>query len=234
MDEREFKELFRDAPGEPPPARFTAADVAAESHRATARARRLVVSAAALLVLAGSGIAAGVMAFDFTPGDAGSPVAANAGQPAEEQARPLSDGPGTTEGFPEAEPRQGGEGTGEDGPQGRTSTSGCEGDRELAIALADELPVAATSVPATGSCPEGTATATFQLGGADASTVRASLYEPGATHAAPAWPAGALVEERQTRSGATLHLVCTPDKNQRTTLSDSELSEIADALAARF
>lgn len=230
MDERELKELFKDAPGEPPPAKFTAADVSAASRRATARARRTVVGAAALLVFAGSGVAAGVLAFAPTSEDeAGAPVAASAGQPSEDQARPLNEGPGrASESFPEAAPQQGGAEAGEDGPRAG-STSGCKGDRELATALADELPVAATATTRELPCGSGVRAAAFRVEGG---TVIAAFDEPGSPTTAFQWAAGSVVEERSVGGGGRLYVVSRPAEG--TAPLQDELPRIADALAAQL
>ena len=126
MDENELGTLFQAAPGEPPPPTFGLADVTAASARAKVRGRSVV--ALAMLLVVGLGIFGltqlKLASFPETTSSSGQPGSADARLPKASTPSPL----------------QGSGGTGEDGPRAE-GTPGCEKvDRELATALAGELP----------------------------------------------------------------------------------------------
>lgn len=222
MDDREsveLEKLFADAPGEPPPSTFTADDVAAASRRATARRRRTVAGVAAAVVLVGGAGSAAV--FALRPAPDGDTVAAasappeSSRQPRGTPARPL-DGPGI-ESFPSDSRKQGQESDGKPGPR-TGSTARCEkGDRELATALAGELPAAARLERAE-HCADGTRRARFAVpGGAVTATVL-----PEGVALRP--PSGGEHVERRLSGGRTVS-VSTEDSPRV-----DDLGAIADAL----
>ncbi|WP_298182411.1 hypothetical protein [Saccharomonospora sp.] len=155
MDERRLEQLLRDAVDDPPEPSFTVDDVAAASRRATARRRSFVAGAVAAVVFVGSavGVVAAVSGDEAVVSTALAPAEEDVsgrisekssaeGQPSGDSERDHSapGGPGV-QNFPEVSPKQGGGTDGEDGPRAE-GTSGCDTvDRELATALAGELPV---------------------------------------------------------------------------------------------
>jgi len=174
MDERDLRRLFQEAPGEVPPPSFGLADVQAASRRAAARQRMRIAmaSSAAALVLVGGGLfaAVGPLSGGGNSGGAGGDIAAEAPQmgvrtnkqPSGAPERP-SDG-----GFPsggEASSKQGG-GT-FSAPEGNAArTERCAVvDRELAPALAGELPGDPSTEPIPGdqSCPAGVTSAAYRV-----------------------------------------------------------------------
>ncbi|MEU6645929.1 hypothetical protein ABZ863_25740 [Saccharomonospora sp. NPDC046836] len=225
MDERELTELFRDAPGEPPPPRFGLAEVTTASRRAGVRRRSLLAGVAcAVVVLGGAAGAAGVL----LSGSGGSNEQTTAAAPAHGAAQP-GESPERlpqTQSFPEPGPKQGGTADGE-------RTLGCDKvDRELATALAGELPVAAATTAGPGrSCPTGTSTAGFQL---DGGTVTAVLAPRGLDVPLPGQPQGSEVAQQATASGGTIFVISTPAAGSAEAPLAAELDRIASALAARF
>jgi hypothetical protein len=221
MDEHELETLLRAAPGEPPPPGFTLADVTSASARATARRRMNVLLAAVCVIAAlGAGTIAGLSHFRGTVPPTGQPVAA--------PERPSLASP-----APSA--LQGSGGTGEDGPRAN-STSGCEKvDRELAIALAGELPATGVTGPSPGRvCPTSTRSAGFQVTDGDRSgEVSATLFPAGVAVQIPAPSNGAVVAEQQAAGGGTIAVFSTPDGSSRAPL-EGTLPAIATALAQRF
>ncbi|GAA1241666.1 hypothetical protein GCM10009676_28490 [Prauserella halophila] len=212
MDERELGELFRSVPGQPPPSSFDEADVAEAAHRVTVRRRAIVGGAAAAVVLLGGG---GVVAGSLLGGDDGNTVVAGSersagadrsttggtqpriAQPEDDRPRQQSSEPGI-QGLPSAEPKQ-------DGSTDGDRAHGCDQvDRELATALAGELPVAASDASPGRICPEGTTSASFRI---DGSALTAVLVPDGRQLQLPGdTPDGELAEQR-TASGATLLLL---------------------------
>lgn len=231
MDEGELRQLFREAPGEAPEPTFTANDVVTASRRATARRRAAVTGVAAAVVLvAGVGGTLGVLLGEGSGDRVGAPAPALApeqGQPGDGRAHPR-----TAEGFPGVSPKQGGEATGEDGPRA-DSTSGCEeADRELAIALAGELPVgAARQASPSPVCPAGSRAAAYRV---EAGTVSVVLVPPGVAPQLPRQSEGTVVAERGSRAGGTVLLVSNPAPESKVAPFAGELERVAEALATRF
>ncbi|EHY89497.1 hypothetical protein ACWGPQ_14425 [Saccharomonospora azurea] len=149
LDERRLERLLHDAAGEVPAPSFTVDDVRSASRRITARRRSLATVAAAVVV--GAGAVTGVVlggpeqGGDHTTALAPAESTASDGavKKSSEGGQPTGDGPRGqgVENFPDGPPKQGGESHGEDGPRAE-GTPGCQAvDRELATALAGELPV---------------------------------------------------------------------------------------------
>lgn len=173
MDERRIAEVFRTAAGDAPPASFDVDSVRSASARATARHRTRVAlgsALAAVLVFGGAAVTGGLLS-QSTPGNttsAGSagdvpsnnlPLAVPEPQEGEERVEPRMSGGLPPKSIPD-DPSTQGDGT--SGTTGRPPTtggaSGCqEVDRELAVALADELPAAEGLQPshAAANCPSG-------------------------------------------------------------------------------
>ncbi|NIJ14920.1 hypothetical protein FHU38_005328 [Saccharomonospora amisosensis] len=230
MDEGELRQLFREAPGEPPEPTFTAQDVVTASRRTTARRRAAVAGVAAAVVLvAGVGGTVGVLLGDGSGSETGtlSPaLAPEQGQPGEGRARPPS-----IEGFPGVSPKQGGE-AGEDGPRA-DSTGRCEKvDRELAAALAGELPIGAAEQASTSPvCPAGSRAAAYRV---EEGTVSVVLVAPGVAPQLPRQPRGTAIAERDSPQGGTLLVVSIPAQESTVAPFADQLERVAAALAARF
>ncbi|MCT2585994.1 hypothetical protein [Actinophytocola gossypii] len=191
MDERKLTELLRDAVADAPPPTFDRDDVARESGRQLRRRNRaLTGSAFGVAILAGIG-ALGV-ALWTGPGSmettgAESPAAASGNENAAPYELPEEGGRGDAEtqrgddqsSSPESR-KQGRSSDEEAGPIGPGSTpSGCEqADRELAAALAGELPAAANVEAEDGrvECVDTATKVTFQVPGG---TVTGWLVPPG-------------------------------------------------------
>ncbi|WP_181774621.1 hypothetical protein [Amycolatopsis pittospori] len=234
MDENELKALFRDAPGDTPSSTFDTADVVRASKRATARRRNgiAVACSAVVLVLGGVGIF-GVLG-DV---DLGSPTAAKSdneaaapGQPGAASARPLDSGESTN--FSNPPPQQGGGGPEKTGQMSAEGTYGCDQvDRELATALAGELPVPVDVAQATPGdiCTTGARSAGFQVPGG---TVAVAVFPAGSS--VPPVPTGASSAQRTTAKGSLVVVVSLGDGSGRPAFGESDVDRFAGVLAARY
>ncbi|SFA75898.1 hypothetical protein SAMN05216266_101260 [Amycolatopsis marina] len=238
MDDRELETLFREAPGDTPAPTFDAGDIAARSKRATARKQNMIVLACSfgVLVLAGLGTLGVLLNGNLgedTASVAGAPDANSATkfgaqeQPGDAQGRLPNAGP--PEGFPDASPKQGGDASGE-------STPGCDQvDRELAIALAGELPVAVTSEAQPGRvCSPGWRSVAFQVNdGAASGTLSATVVPEGTAIELAEQPEGTVIVERTTPSNATLLVLSIPEQGPEAPFAGA-VESIAAELAARY
>ncbi|GAA4857989.1 MULTISPECIES: hypothetical protein [Saccharopolyspora] len=215
MDDRELRELFREAVSAAPESSFDERDVARASRRITAR-RRIAAAggtfAAAAVLVGGLGWATGMFGGDQQQTAA---VAQRTAPPPAE-----STGPGVLM-----------------EPMTRSAACGPP-DAQLAAAVAAELPaVAATSpVPADGPCPPGTRAAKFVLrDGAAAGTVTVSVVPSpeGAEATDVRHPDGAQEAVRQTRSGQRLVVVSRPDAGSTAPYGE-RIPLLAGDLAARY
>lgn len=247
MDERELQELFRDAPGEAPPPSFGLTEVAAASKRATARHRMRVATAssAAVLVLVGGGLFA---TYGLNGGNGGNTggtadeLAASApkfdaqtpGQPSAEEERQLD---GDSNAADQASPKQGGEVNKESGP-GVARTERCAAvDRQLATALAGELPVDPTSDPVPGQfeCPTYVRQAAYRVDDdGRVGTVSVALTSSSTKTTALSGKARSrAAQARATTDDGRVIVVMSIGDADDSPYAD-ELQEIADALAKRF
>jgi hypothetical protein len=221
MDEHELETLLRATPGEPPPPGFTLADVTRASTRVTARRRStLFLAAACLIAVLGAGAITGLSHFGGT--------APSTGQPAAAPTRPSLT-------FPAPSPVQGSGGTGEEGPRAE-GTSGCEKvDRELATALAGELPATGVTGPSPGRlCPTATRSAGFHVTDGDRSgAVSVTFFPPGVAVQIPPLTDGTILAEQRAAGGGTIALLSTPDSSRGAPL-EGTLRAVAAALAQRF
>jgi hypothetical protein len=190
MDENKLADLLKDAVSETPPSTFTVSDVARESDRQRLRHRNGVLAGSAfgVAILAGA-TALGVALWTGpvqTSGAMDAESAASGGNgnaapyelPDEDNKASAPTERGGAEDFPPEMPKQGGYPDGSGGPAGPAGTpSGCEQvDRELAAALAGELPAAASigiadAIPVSLSCPSGATGAAYDLPGGRISVV---------------------------------------------------------------
>ncbi|MFI9448880.1 hypothetical protein [Amycolatopsis sp. NPDC052450] len=234
MDENELKALFRDAPGDAPSPTFDTSDVVRASKRATARRRNgiAVACSAVVLVLAGAGMFGVLGGTDLQLGSGAKSdqEAATAGQPGAASARPLDSGDPSN--FSNPPPQQGGDGPERTGRMTAEGTYGCEQvDRELATALAGELPVPVNVAKSTPGdiCTTGARSAGFQvLGG----TVSATVFPAGA--AIPSLPTGASSAQRITGKGSLVVVVSLGDGTGGPAFSESEVDRLVGVLAARY
>jgi hypothetical protein len=190
MDENKLSELLKDAVVETPPPSFTVTDVTRESERQRVRHRNGVLAGSAfgVALLAGAtalGVAlwtGPVMNSDAAsaanPASGGNGNAAPYELPTEDNEAAAPTERGGTKDVPSETPKQGGYPDGSGGPAGPAGTpSGCEQvDRELAAALAGELPAAANikvddAIPVSLTCPRGSRGAAFDLPGGRISVV---------------------------------------------------------------
>lgn len=236
MDENELKALFRDAPGEPPSPTFNTADVVRASQRATARRRNgiAVACSALVLVLAGVGMFGVLTRFNagsLTAASNSGQEAASAGEPGANSARPPDSGESSN--FSNPQPQQGGSGPEKTGQMSAEGTYGCDQvDRELATALAGELPVPVDIAKATPGdiCTAGARSAGFQVPGG---TVSAVVYPAGASPVVP--PAGSAVAQRTTAKGSTVVVVSLGDGTTgRPAFLAPDLDRLASVLAAQY
>jgi hypothetical protein len=241
MDDRELETLFAAAPGEPPPATFSATQVVAASKRAQARRRSAIAVTCSCLVLAFGGFGAFVTIANLrVPGptamsSAGAGrVSAQSGvaeQPLGIPERPPS--AGDKQGFPPQSPMQGGDETGKDGPRVE-SASGCDKvDRELATALAGELPgtVSVDGASPSHLCPTDSRSAGFPV---DGGFVSVTLAPPGMALKLADQPTGTKVVEQPAVSGGTIWLVSTPSPGSTVPPLADDVDRIARTVATQF
>ncbi|NKQ55928.1 hypothetical protein HFP15_23915 [Amycolatopsis sp. K13G38] len=219
MDEKELEGLFRTAPGDPPPPGFTLTDVTNASARATARRRTALLAACAcVVVLLG---AAGIVGVTYFRG-----TESQSAQPAGAPVRP----PGALSG---PSPMQGSGGNGQDGPRAE-STSGCDKvDRELATALAGELPATGVTGPAPGRvCTTNARSAGFQVSDGDRHGFVSVTVFP-TPFAMKPFSDGTVLSTAETASGGSLVVLSSPDAGSAPPL-ESRLAQISTSLARHF
>lgn len=234
MDENDLKALFRDAPGDAPSPSFDTADVVRASKRATARRRNgiAVACSALVLVLAGVGMFGVLGGTELRMGSSAKSdnEAASAGQPGAASARPLDSGESSN--FSNPPPQQGGGGPEKTGQMTAEGTFGCDQvDRELATALAGELPVPVDVAKSTPGdiCTTGARSAGFQVPGG---TVSAAVFPAGSS--VPATPTGASSARRTTAKGSLVVVVSLGDGSGRPAFPESDVDRFAGVLAARY
>jgi hypothetical protein len=108
-------------------------------------------------------------------------------------------------------------------------------DRELAVALADELPVARGLVPAPAAakCPPGARGASYLLrDGGVTGTVSVVLTPHG--ELPPSFDGNTLAESASASGGQELHVLSRPEEGSTTAPFTAELPALAEELAARF
>jgi hypothetical protein len=233
VDDRELETMFADAVGQPPPAGFDADDVVSASRRAQARRRSTITAVCGCFVLLLAGFGAVSVFTSAEPGESLSATATQSsvgGQPGTGPERPSKGG--TIPGFSTQHPMQGGAGNGEDGPRAE-SASGCDKvDRELATALAGELPVTVNTADATAGrvCTTQARAAGFLVPGG---TISVLLLAHGVTLDQTAVPVGSARAEKATAAGGTVELISTPDAGAPPPLAD-QLPGLAGSLATHF
>lgn len=247
MDERRLADLLKEAVSEVPPATFDQRDVARESERQRVRHRNGVLAGSAFGVALMAGIAALGVALWTGPGspsatvaEGNSPAGGNGTAapyelPDEDSAGVAPTERGDQQNFPPEMPKQGGYPDGNGGPAGPASTpSGCEqADRELAAALAGELPAAANArvddvLPVSVVCPTSSRGARYDLSDGRVSAI---LTAPGVSPPTWALQSGAVRATGTTAENETVVVVSEPDTPGATPPFGDEVSRIALELA---
>ncbi|MFK0251052.1 hypothetical protein ACIQUM_40690 [Amycolatopsis azurea] len=233
MDENDLKALFRDAPGDAPSPSFDTADVVRASKRATARRRNgiAVACSALVLVLAGVGMFGVLGGTELQMGSAAKSddEAAAPKQPGAASVRPQD---GESSNFSNPPPQQGGDGPEKTGQLSAEGTYGCDQvDRELATALAGELPVPVDVAKSTPGdiCSTGARSAGFQVPGG---TVSTAVYPAGAS--VPVLPTGAAEARRTTAKGSLVIVVSLGDGSGGSAFSAADVDRFAAVLATRY
>ncbi|WP_197319691.1 hypothetical protein [Saccharomonospora sp. NB11] len=242
LDERRLERLLNDAAGEVPAPSFTVDDVTSASRRITARRRSLATVAAAVVVGVGAVTGVVVGAAGNGPGEGHTTaLAPGESQPSEEVAKkssetgqPEGDGPRGqgVESFPDGSPKQGGGSNGEDGPRAE-GTPGCQAiDRELATALAGELPIDPGQAPVGyGPCSDpGSRSAAFRVPGG----VVAVVLHPDADGvvAVPPEVASVVVDRNVGTQRLTVVATAEGSADESDVPLRDELPALADRLAA--
>lgn len=250
MDDNKLTELFKDVVADTPPPTFTHADVTRESERQRVRRRNglLTGSAFGVAVLAGAtalGVAlwtGEVSPSQVTSAESGAAGGNGSAAPYElpdEDAKAAAPTERGQEGFPPETPKQGGSPDGNGGPAGPTGTpSGCEqADRELAAALAGELPAAArtnvdAALPVQFACPADARGATLVLPDGQITV----LLLPQETATALDSSVGSTFGKAsaQTPTGRFVEVVSVPASDGAPIPYASELNSIAMAVAENY
>jgi hypothetical protein len=254
VDEKKLAELFNDAVRDVPPASFDAGEVRKASRRATIKRRNGIVagSALALVLLAGGAVttaalsgelsnttAASAPALDSAPmqNDGTMGAEGNAQNPAAPAPREESNS--TQLDSRSGSPKQGGTPPGNAGGGAGSTLSGCKADRELAAALAGELPAAASRIEVAipFGCPEGSRAASFAVtDGANQGTISIVVVpagvEPGIA------PMGGNVygyvpTQALAASGASVYIVSQPASGSQAPLED-DIARYAAEIGKRY
>ncbi|MFD5091503.1 hypothetical protein ACFWMR_12935 [Amycolatopsis thailandensis] len=233
MDENDLKALFRDAPGDAPSPSFDTADVVRASKRATARRRNgiAVACSALVLVFAGVGMFGVLGGTELQMGSAAKSdnEAAAPEQPGAASVRPQD---GESSNFSNPPPQQGGDGPEKTGRLSAEGTYGCDQvDRELATALAGELPVPVDVAKSTPGdiCSTGARSAGFQVPGG---AVSVAVYPAGSS--VPVMPTGAAEARRTTAKGSLVIVVSLGDGSGKTAFSQTDVDGFVGVLATRY
>jgi hypothetical protein len=253
MDERKLAELLHDVVADTPPPSFDENDIARASERQRVRRRNQVLTGSAFgVVLLASATALGVALWtgpqsaeqtnDSSAAAAGGNTSAAPYElPQEDSAQaPKAESEGVPDNSPSKTRKQGRPSSGDAGPAGPGSTpSGCEqADRELAAALAGELPAAA-NIAATSAqsvelvCPPGSIGAMFrvvdngQSGSFSAVVVRADQTSPEWTNL----PKGSQQATATMADGRTVMVVSEPRMDGEIAPFGDEVQQVANEIA---
>ncbi|GLW92310.1 hypothetical protein [Actinokineospora globicatena] len=252
MDERKISDVFNAAVGDVPPPSFEHGDVLAQSARLTRRRNSLVAGSALGFALLVGGVTTGVALWAGPSGASDNNSAAQAPVSAlEGNANPLpsevkTDSPriaGAGEDSPSSTPKQGGSMTGDVGTSADGTPGGCgAADRELAAALAGELPSAVSRGEVRGSplsCPSGSRSAAFEVADGPRRGLVSIMLTPAGTGqmVQPPWgdrpsAAGSVVS---ANSGATIVLsIEGVTGSAAPPITEDDLRVVAGKLAPRY
>ncbi|MGH3759527.1 hypothetical protein [Actinophytocola sp.] len=255
MDERRLAELLREVVADTPPPSFDQNDVARESERQRVRRRNGMLTGSAFgVVLLASATALGVALWtgphSAQPANEADTAAASgngSAGPYELPQEDSADAPKAERGnVPHSAPsesrKQGRPSSGDAGPAGPGSTpSGCEkADRELAAALAGELPAAANAravdaLPVELSCPEDSRGAMYRLvDDGRPGTVSAVIVQPDITP--PEWnvPFGTQRAEAVMDDGRTVAVLSEPRADREPAPFGDEVQQVANEIARKL
>jgi hypothetical protein len=252
VDERKISELFRDAVRDVPPPSFNQEDVLSESARLT-RKRNAFVAASALgfaLLVGGIVVATGLWPGadqDTSTVTAGQAQAPGSGAvPENETANddPQASKAVEAQSVPLSAPTQGGSTHRDAGPTAGGTPGGCgTADRELATALAGELPAATSAadvVPSALACPTGSVSASFGVQDGPRRGVLSIMLVPSGTPQMqqPPWAdrvSGTTGIVVKAGSGKELVVVIEPVSGSAAPpLSGEDVSRMAKELAPRL
>ncbi|MBP2322073.1 hypothetical protein JOF56_002458 [Kibdelosporangium banguiense] len=254
MDEKKLADLFNDAVRDVPPASFDAGAVRTASHRATIKRRNSIVagSALALVLLAGGAVTTVALSGEMrdssevsAPAMGGAPMANSGSMDGGGSAQapavpaPRTEELSTNQDDRTGPPKQGGTPSGNAGGAGGTP-SGCKADRELAAALAGELPAAANQgqVTVPFGCPAGAGAAAFAVtDGVRKGTISIVLVPPGVE---PGFvPMGSNVEgyvptQAQAAKGGLVYIVSQPAPGTSGAPLSDQIPRYAAEIGTRF
>jgi hypothetical protein len=258
MDEKKLQALFQDAVPDAPPPSFGLGEVRAESGAQRTRYRNLLLGGSALgiVILTGATVlgvalwkstdrqdaatAASAPGFEASSGNSGNRSSDLSHEDQSPQA-PAAGGGGQQKSFPPESPKQGGTPTGNAGPQGPGSTlQGCgQADRELAAALAGELPAAASNdlLAATVTCPYGSRAFAVQVtddGRTGLVTVVLTPVDGKVDYPVTGSPQGTVVGTGNVKGGKRVYVITEPTGGSTQAPLDTKVQDIADHAAAKF
>lgn len=251
MDERKLAELLRDAVADTPPPSFDEHDVSRASERQRIRRRNAVVTGSAFGVVVLASATALSVALWTGPNSAeqtnadsaaagGNATASPYELPGEGDAgAPNAERENAPQSAPSESRKQGRPSSGDAGPAGPGSTSsGCEADRELAAALAGELPAAANVTKDDAEsvelvCPQGSRGTMFRVvDNGQSGSVSAVVLRPDVT--TPKWQNLPIGTQRATDTmadGSTVVVISEPGSDGGVAPFGNEVQQVANDIA---
>jgi hypothetical protein len=253
VDEKKLRDVFRDAVPDAPPPTFNLGDVRAESGAQRTRHRNLLLGGSGLTIAVIAGVTVlGVALWKSTDtqdaATAGNApmVDASSGNngsgasdvPGKAQSPRSPSGGAELNSVPTESPKQGGPPTGSAGPPGPGGTlQGCgQADRELAAALAGELPAAAPQ-NANAVCPNGSRSFAVQVtDNGHTGTITVVLTPPGTNVDFPVTgsPQGTVVGTGILKDGRRLFVITEPAEGQAVAPKDGDVQGIAERGATKI
>ncbi|HEY7597446.1 MAG TPA: hypothetical protein VH969_30155 [Actinophytocola sp.] len=253
MDERRLAEMLRDAVADTPPPSFDERDVARESERQRIRRRNGILTGSAFgVVILASATALGVALWTGphsaeqtndadTAAAGGNATAAPYELPQEDSAdAPKAERENVPENAPSEKRKQGRPPSGDAGSSDPGSTpSGCEkADRELAAALAGELPAAANVTTGDAqsvelTCPNGSIGAMYRVvDSGQSGSFSAVVVQPDITP--PEWrnvPIGTQRGEASMDDGRTVIVLSEPRMDGDFAPFGNDVQQVANGIA---
>lgn len=252
MDERKLAGLLQEAVADTPPPSFDEHDVARESERQRLRRRNGILAGSSFgVVLLASATALGMALWtgsnsaektgDSNAAAAGGNASASPYELPQEDSvgAPKTERDNVPQDAPSESRKQGRPSSGDAGPAGPGGTpNGCEADRELAAALAGELPAAAnadaTDVQSVELfCPEGSKGAMYRVvDNGQAGSVSAVIVQPDL--APPEWqnlPRGTQRGTANLDDGSTVVVISEPRLEGEVAPFGNDVQQVADELA---
>ena len=252
MDERKLAELLRDAVADAPPPTFDEGDVSRESERQRIRRRGIVTGSAFGVVLLASATALGMALWtgphSAEQTSAGSADAAGGNTNAAPYELPEEDSVGAPkaerddvpQNSPSESRKQGRPSSGDAGSSDPGSTpSGCEkADRELAAALAGELPAAANVSTSDAqsvelACPQGSIGAMYRVVDSGQSGSVSAVVVPGNVPS-PEWSNVAIGTQRAEANlgdGRTVIVLSEPRLDGELAPFGDDVQQVANEIA---